>query len=82
MPDLVNMHNSGNSTIDFSKAVQYNLSGSNPGGSFTVDDSNSFFRPYKILPIAQEKNIQGFFLILSWNGMLCVLIGIASSRRF
>ena len=34
--------------------VQYNLNGSNPDGSFTVDDLNSFFSPYKILQIAQE----------------------------
>ena len=34
--------------------LQYNLNGSNTDGSFTVDDSNSFFSPYKILPIAQE----------------------------
>ena len=27
--------------------VQYNLNGSNPGGSFTVDDSNSFLVPTK-----------------------------------
>ena len=33
---------------------QYNLNGSNTDGSTTVDDSNSFFSPYKILPIAQE----------------------------
>ena len=33
---------------------QYNLNGQNMDGSFTVDDSNSFFSPYKILPIAQE----------------------------
>ena len=29
-------------------AIQYNLNGSNPDGSFTVDDSNSFFSPYKV----------------------------------
>ena len=34
--------------------IQYNFNGSNPDGSFTVDDSNSFFSPYKILQIAQE----------------------------
>ena len=65
--------------------IQYNLNGSNPDGSFTVDDSNSFFSPYKILPIAQENKYLGifsYFLILSWNCMLCVLIRIASSRQF
>ena len=37
--------------------LQYNLNGSNMDGSFTVDDSNSFFSPYKILPVAQKKQI-------------------------
>ena len=41
--------------------IQYNLNGSNTDGSFTVDDSNSFFSPYKILPIAQENKYLGFF---------------------
>ena len=41
--------------------VQYNLSGSNSDGSFTLDDSNSFFSPYKILPIAKENKYLGSF---------------------
>ena len=41
--------------------VQYNLNGSNLDGSFTVDDSNSFFSPYKILPIAKENKYLGMF---------------------
>ena len=41
--------------------VQYNLNGSNTDGSFTVDDSNSFFSPYKILPIGQENKYLGIF---------------------
>ena len=41
--------------------IQYNLSGSNLDGSFTLDDSNSFFGPYKILPIAQENKYLGIF---------------------
>ena len=42
-----------------------------------------FLRPYEILPKAPEnKYLWKFFLILSWNCMLCVLIRIASSRRF
>ena len=43
--------------------IQYNLNGSNPDGSLTVDDSNSFFSPYKILPIAQENNFFSYFII-------------------
>ena len=41
--------------------VQYILNGSNTDGSFTVDDSNSFFSPYKILPIAQENKYSWIF---------------------
>ena len=41
--------------------VQYNLNGSNPDGSITPHDSNSFFSPYKILPIAQENKYLGSF---------------------
>ena len=41
--------------------IQYNLNGSNTDGSFTVDDSKSFFSPYKILPIAQENKYLGIF---------------------
>ena len=41
--------------------IQYNLNGSNTDGSFTVDDSNSLFSPYKILPIAQENKYLGIF---------------------
>ena len=41
--------------------LQYNLNGSNTDGSFTVDDSNFFFSPYKILPIAKENKYLGIF---------------------
>ena len=41
--------------------IQYTLNGSNTDGSFTVDDSNSFFSPYKVLPIVQENKYLGFF---------------------
>ena len=44
------------------KEIQYNLNGSKPDGSFTLDDSN-FFSPYKILPIAQENKYSGIFLL-------------------
>ena len=63
--------------------IQYNLNGLNTDGSFTMDDSNSFFSPYKFSSNSSRKQIfRDFFLILSWNCMLCVLIRIASSRRF
>ena len=52
--------------------IQYNLNGSNTDGSFTVDDSNSFFSPYKILPIAQEnKYLEIFFYFITELYVLC-----------
>ena len=36
------------------KSLQSNLNCSNPEGSFTMANSNSFLRPYEILPIDQE----------------------------
>ena len=50
--------------VQFYKCIQYNLNGSNADGSFTVDDSNSFFSPYKILPIAHENKYLGIFSYL------------------
>ena len=43
--------------------LQYTLNDSNTDGSFTVDDSNSFFSPYKFLPIAQENKYLGIFFL-------------------
>ena len=43
--------------------IQYNLNGSNLDGLFTVDDSNSFFSPYKILLIAHENKYLGIFFL-------------------
>ena len=47
--------------VDAVTIVHNNLNGSNTDGSFTVDDSNSFFSPYKILPITQENKYLIFF---------------------
>ena len=41
--------------------IQYNLNGSNTDGSFTVDESNTFFNPCKVLQIPQENKYLGFF---------------------
>ena len=60
--------------------IQYNLNGSNTDGSFTVDDSNSFFSPYKILPIAQEnKYLMIFFLF--YHGIVCCVYSLESPHR-
>ena len=52
--------------------IQYNLNGSNTDGSFTVDDSNSFFSPYKILLIAQENKYLGIFFLFYHLIVCCV----------
>ena len=64
------------------RKLQSNLNSSNTDGSFTMANSNSFLSPYEILPLAQENKYLGKFSYLSWNCMLCILIRIASSRRF
>ena len=55
--------------------IQYNHNGLNTDGSFTVDDSNSFFSPYKILPIAQENKYLGVFF-LSYHGIVCCVCSL------
>ena len=59
---------------------QYNLNGSNPDGSFTVNDSNSFFSPYKILPIAQENKYLGIFFLF-YHGIVRCVYSLESPRR-
>ena len=60
--------------------IQYNLNGSNPGGSFTVDDSNSFFSPYKILPNSSRSQIfRDFFLV--FHGIVCCVHSLESPHR-
>ena len=63
-----------NSTSSFIQValLQYNLNGSNTDGSFTVDGSNSFFIPYKILLIAQEnKYLMIFFFFIMELYVMC-----------
>ena len=56
------------------KHIQYNLNGSNTDGSFTMDDSNSFFSPYKILPIAQVNKYLGNFFLFYHGIVYCVYL--------
>ena len=58
--------------------LQYNLNGSNTDGSFTVDDSNCFISPYKILPIAQEKIYLMIFFFLFNHGIVCCVYSLES----
>ena len=52
--------------------IRYNFNGSNTDGSFTVDDSNSCFSPYKILPIAQENKYLEIFSYFIMEFVCCV----------
>ena len=59
--------------------IQYNLNGSNTDCSFTVDDSNSFFSPYKILLIPKEDK---YLMIFSYFIVeLYVVYSLESPRR-
>ena len=60
--------------------IQYNLNGSNTDGSFTVDDSKSFFSPYKILSIAQENNYLGIFFLF-YDGIVCCVYSLELPQR-
>ena len=60
--------------------LQYNLNESNTDGSFTVDDSNSLFSPYKILPIAQENKYLGIFFLF-YDGIVCCVYSLESPDR-
>ena len=61
--------------------IQYNLNGWNTDGLFTLDDSNSFFSPYKILPIAQENKYLRIFFFLFYHGIVCCMYSLESPHR-
>ena len=60
---------------EYIKFIQYNLNGSNTDGSFTVDDSNFFFSPYKILSIAQENKYLMIFFFF-YHGIVCCVYSL------
>ena len=60
--------------------IQYDINGSNPDVSFTVDDSNSFFSRYKILPISQENKYLGIFFLF-YHGIVCWVYSLESPHR-
>ena len=65
-----------NNKLENFRNTQYNLNGSNLDGSFTVDDSNSFFQsPYKILQIAQENKYLGIFFWF-YHGIVCCVYSL------
>ena len=62
-------------TLKYSLQIHYNLNGSNTDGSFTLDYSNSFFSPYKILPLAQENKYIGIFFLF-YHGIVCCVYSL------
>ena len=45
-----------------------------------MDDSNSFFSPYKILPITQDNKYLGIFFLL-YHGIVCWVYSLESPHR-
>ena len=65
------------------KYIQQTFSGSHTDGSVTTAISNSFLRLLEKSHGCRFRIIQGDFLFsYIENGILCVLIRIASTRRF
>ena len=60
--------------------LQYNLSGSNTDGSFTVDDSNSFCQSLQNSSNSSRKQIfRDFFLF--YHGIVCCVYTLESPHR-
>ena len=49
-------------------------------GSSTLDDLNSFFSPYTILPIAQENKYLGIFFLF-YHGIVCCVYSLELSHE-
>ena len=57
--------------------MQLNLDSSNTNGSFTMANSNLFFSPYEVLPIAQEnKYLEKIFLF--YRKIVCCVYSLES----
>ena len=62
------------------KAIQYNLNGSNTDGSFTVDDSKSFFQSLQNSSNSSRKQIfRDFFLF--YHGIVCCVYSLELPHR-
>ena len=86
-PHILTIQNSLESNIiQYGYLLQSNFNSSNSSnthGSFTMANSNSVFESLQNSYDNSRKRIfRDFFLILSINCMLCVLIRIASLRQF
>ena len=60
--------------------LQYNLTGSNTDGSFTVDDSNSFFQSLQNSSNSSRKQISND-LFLFYHGIVCCVYSLESPLR-
>ena len=64
--------------------IQSNLNTSNSDGSFTMDNSNSFFSPYEILSIAQENKLLKYYrkkTFLFYHEIVCCVYSLESPYR-
>ena len=60
--------------------LQYNLNGSNPDGSFTLDDLNSFFQSLQNPYNSTRKQIfRDFFLL--YPGIVCCVYSLELPHR-
>ena len=62
------------------KIVQYNLNGSNTGGSFTLDDTNSFFQSLQNPSNSSRKQIFRVFFLF-YHGIVCCVYSLESPHR-
>ena len=74
------LHMNHSSESFFLSLLQYNLNGSNTDGSFTVDDSNSFFPvPKKSSNSSRKQIFRDFFLF--YLGIVCCVYSLESPHR-
>ena len=60
--------------------IQYNPNGSNADGSFTMDDSNSFFQSLQNSSNSSRKQIfKAFFLF--YHGIVCCVYSLEPPHR-
>ena len=60
--------------------IQYNLNGSNMDGSFTVDDSNSFFQSLLNSSNNSRKQVFNDFFLF-YHGIVCCVYSLELSHR-
>ena len=61
--------------------LQYNLNGWNTGGSFTVDDSNSFFQSLQNSSNSSRKQISNDFFLF-YHGIVCCVYSLDDCNEY